>query len=146
MMFPGQMMAGGVPELLELTVTLNLQVLVWPAASVAVQRTGVTPKAKVEPLAGVQLAVTPGQLSVTVGGLKLTGKVDWPDGALATRSPEQVMLGGSVSWTVTVKLQVTLWPVLSVKVKVLVVMPVGNVAPLARPAVWVSTAPGQRST
>jgi hypothetical protein len=46
-----------------LTVTVKLHVFVWPAASVAVQVTVVIPPGKVEPDGGVQLAVTPGQLS-----------------------------------------------------------------------------------
>jgi hypothetical protein len=50
-----------------LTVTWKLQLAVLFAASVAVQVTVVVPLAKVEPLGGVQLAVTPGQLSVALG-------------------------------------------------------------------------------
>ena len=42
------------------------------AVSVAVQVTVVTPLLKVEPLAGVQLTVAPGQLSLTVGLVKVT--------------------------------------------------------------------------
>jgi hypothetical protein len=45
---------------------VKLQVLVWPAESVAVQLTVVVPPANVEPDAGAQLTVTPGQLSVAV--------------------------------------------------------------------------------
>ena len=51
---------------LSLMLTLKLQVLVLPAASVARQVTVLVPLAKVEPLAGVQLMLAPGQLSVTV--------------------------------------------------------------------------------
>ena len=49
------------------TVTVNEQLLVLFDASVAVQLTVVAPTGKVEPDAGVQLAVAPGQLSVGVG-------------------------------------------------------------------------------
>ena len=50
-----------------LTVTLKLQEALLPLASVAVQVTVVAPLAKVEPLAGLQLTVWPGQLSAPVG-------------------------------------------------------------------------------
>jgi hypothetical protein len=49
-----------------LTVTVNEQLAVLPAASVAVQVTVLVPFANVEPLAGEQLLVTPGQLSLAV--------------------------------------------------------------------------------
>ena len=49
------------------TVTLKLQVLLLPVASVAVQVTVVVPTANAVPLAGAQLAVAPGQLSAGVG-------------------------------------------------------------------------------
>jgi hypothetical protein len=47
---------------------VKLQLLVLPLASVAVQVTVVTPRAKQLPLGGTQLTVTPGQLSVATGG------------------------------------------------------------------------------
>ena len=56
----GQVMVGGSPSV---TVIMKEQVAVLPAESVAVQLTGVAPFWKVEPLAGVQLLVTP-QLSL----------------------------------------------------------------------------------
>jgi hypothetical protein len=49
-----------------ITVTLNEQLAVLPLVSVAVQVTVVVPSGKVEPGAGEQLVVTPGQLSVAV--------------------------------------------------------------------------------
>ena len=49
-----------------ITVTLNEQLAVLPLVSVAVHLTVVVPSRKVEPDAGVQLVVTPGQLSVEV--------------------------------------------------------------------------------
>jgi len=63
-MLAGQTITGGS---VSLTVTVKLQVLVLPAASVAVQVTGVVPVPKLEPVGGLQLAVTPGQLSLTAG-------------------------------------------------------------------------------
>lgn len=52
---------------LSLTVTVKEQVAVLLEASVAVQVTVVTPLWKVDPEAGKQVAVAPGQLSVGVG-------------------------------------------------------------------------------
>jgi len=50
------------------TVTLNMQLAVLPEPSVAVQVTGVVPTGKFEPEGGLQFVVTPGQLSLAVGG------------------------------------------------------------------------------
>ena len=49
------------------TVTLNVEVAVLPAASVAVQVTSVVPTGNMLPEAGLQTTLTPGQLSDTVG-------------------------------------------------------------------------------
>jgi len=50
-----------------LTVTVKLQVLVLPEASVAVQLTVVVPTVNIEPLAGLHTVLAPGQLSVGAG-------------------------------------------------------------------------------
>src|SRR5262249_47778047 len=63
--FARMMSTGGGPPVSE---TLNEQVERLPVTSRAVQLTVVTPSGKVEPLGGAQLTVTPGRLSVTVGG------------------------------------------------------------------------------
>ena len=64
-MLAGQVMAG---LSLSLTVTSNWQVLLLPAASLAVQVTCVTPLGKAAPLAGLPTTVTlPSQLSAAVG-------------------------------------------------------------------------------
>ena len=60
----GQTSTGGS---VSLTVTVKVQVLVLPAASMAVQVTGVVPVPKLEPVGGLQLTVTPGQLSLAAG-------------------------------------------------------------------------------
>jgi len=60
----GQTTIGGSASL---TVTVKLQLLVLPAASVAVQVTGVVPVVKLVPVGGLQVTVTPGQLSLAVG-------------------------------------------------------------------------------
>jgi hypothetical protein len=48
--------------------TVKEQLDLLPATSVAVQVTVVTPSGKLEPDAGEQASLTPGRLSVTVGG------------------------------------------------------------------------------
>ena len=63
-MFAGQVRVG---FCVSTTVTVNVQDAVRFDASVAVQVTVVVPTAKVEPEAGVQDAVAPGQFSVGVG-------------------------------------------------------------------------------
>jgi hypothetical protein len=55
-----------------LTVTVKEQLLVLPATSVAVQVTKFVPRLKVDPEAGRQFVVTPGQLSVTAVTEKVT--------------------------------------------------------------------------
>jgi hypothetical protein len=88
------------------SVTLKLQEAVLPEASVAVHVTVVVPTGKVEPDGGVQAVVTPGQLSLAVGAGKVTvplvasGQVC---AATAVTGAGQVIVGGCVSWTVTVK-------------------------------------------
>ena len=57
-----------------MTVTVKLQEAVLPLLSVAVQFTVIVPFANVEPLAGTQAVVTPGQLSVAVGAKVTTAK------------------------------------------------------------------------
>jgi hypothetical protein len=49
----------------------------------------------------------------------------------------QTIVGASVSFTVTVKLQVAVLPLASVTVKLFVVVPIGNTDPLANPDVCV---------
>jgi len=55
------------------------------------------------------------------------------------------MEGASLSITVTVKLQLFVLPAASVTLNVFVVVPTGNVVPLANPAVCVVAAPVQLS-
>jgi hypothetical protein len=62
-MSAGQAMLGGC---VSLTMTRKLQLAVLLALSVAVQVTVLVPLRKVDPLGGVQLTVTPGQLSVAL--------------------------------------------------------------------------------
>ena len=73
--------------------TVKTAVAVLPEASVAVQVTGVTPLAKIEPLAGAQPNPTPGQLSL-VTGVNPTTCVHAPGAVLVTILAGQVMAGG----------------------------------------------------
>ena len=66
--FAGQVTTGAS---VSLTVMLKLQLVEFPETSVAVQLTAVTPLAKALPFVGLQLTLTPGQLSVAVAA-KLT--------------------------------------------------------------------------
>jgi len=62
-------LAGQVPitgASVSLIVTVKLQLLVFPLPSVAVHVTVLVPLVNVDPLAGLQAVVTPGQLSVAV--------------------------------------------------------------------------------
>src|SRR5947209_6529426 len=77
---------------LSFTVTLKLQVTVFPALSVAVHLTAVVPIAKRVPEGGKQLTVTGsvvGQTSSAVGVVKLTIALHWPGSAPTTRSGSQ---------------------------------------------------------
>jgi len=89
------------------TLTVKLQLAMLPAASVAVHVTVVVPAGNVEPDGGLHtVVITPGQLSVTVGAGKVTavllesGQVC---AATTVTGAGQVMVGGCVSLTVTVK-------------------------------------------
>jgi hypothetical protein len=112
------------------TVTVKLHVAVFPDASVAVQVTVVVPTGKGEPLGGVQIVVTPGQLSEATGFAKLTivlfvgGQVTAPT---VVTFAGQVIDGGCVSLTVIVNEQ--LGP--AVVLQVTVVVPTGKNEPLA---------------
>jgi hypothetical protein len=62
-MLAGQVTTGGSVSVM---VTVKLQTLVLPAASVATQLTVLVPMGKLEPLRGLQLTLTLGQLSVAL--------------------------------------------------------------------------------
>jgi hypothetical protein len=96
-------------------VMVKVQFAVFPEASVAVQVTVVVPTGNVEPLGGEHAAVAPGQLSVGVGVVYVTGAGELPNMLILAG---QVMLGGCVSVTVTVNMQ--LGPAEAVQVTVVV--------------------------
>src|SRR5258708_7364015 len=96
------------------TVTVNVQTLVLPLLSVAVLVTVVTPTGKAEPLAGtLTRLVTLPQVSLAVT-TKVTLLEHWPAAALTRMLAGQVIVGGWVSRTVTVKVQTLELPLLSV--------------------------------
>ena len=128
------------------TVTVKLQVAVLPDVSVAVQVTVVVPTGKIEPLSGVHTEVTPGQLSDTVGAGKVTVallEIGQVCAATAVTFVGQVIDGGCVSLTVTVKVQEAVLFELSVAVQVTVVVPLRKVEPEA--GAQVAVTPGQLS-
>ena len=73
---------------------MKVQALVLPAASVAVQVTGVIPFAKLLPLAGTQANVAPGQLSA-ITGVKVTLLAQVPREVFTTLSDGQRIEGSS---------------------------------------------------
>jgi hypothetical protein len=109
--------------------------------------TVVVPTGNIEPLGGVHTEVTPGQLSDIVGAGKVTVallEIGQVCAATAVTFAGQVIVGGCVSLTVTVKLQEPVLFELSVAVQVTVVVPLGKVEPERGLQTGVPT-PGQLS-
>src|SRR5437762_1302746 len=125
-MLAGQMAAGAS---VSLTVMLKLQLAVLPEASMAVQVTLLVPLANVLPLVGLQLTVTPEQLSVATGDAKLTFWLHWPGAVLVTMPPGQVITGNWVSFTVTLNMQLALFPLASSAVQVTTFVPLAKALP-----------------
>src|SRR3989441_1876745 len=129
-----------------LTVTVKPQVAVLGgvAVSEAVQVTVVAPLLKLEPLAGLQTVATPGQLSAALA-VKVTLLEQTPAAVLTTMSAGHVMVGFSVSLTVTVKPQVAVLGGVAVSeaVQVTVVAPLLKLEPLA--GLQTVATPGQLS-
>jgi hypothetical protein len=138
---PGQPAMSGASW--SITVTVNVQALVLPLVSVAVQMTGVTPWPKVDPLAGVQLTVATAQLSVATGADQVAMAVHTPVSVFFVISAGQVMPGCWVSLTITVKLQVLVLPAASVAAQLTVVVPLLKVLPLV--GLQLNATPGQLS-
>jgi len=118
---------------------------VLPDVSVAVQVTVVVPTGKHEPEGGVHAVVTPGQLSLAVGAGKLTATHGLViDGVFTVWFGGQVIVGGCVSLTVTVNVQVAVLLEESLTVQVTVVVPLGKNEPEAGEQPGAPT-PGQLS-
>ena len=115
---------------MSVTVTVNVQRLVLPLASVAVLITVVVPTGNVLPLGGLLTRLVTLQLSVALTMKVTLLRLHRPASAARTRLLEQVNTGLCVSVTVTVKVQLDVLPLASVAVFVTVVVPTGNVLPL----------------
>lgn len=140
-MFAGHAIVG---TWLSTTVTVNEHEFEFDDASVAVHVTVVVPTGNVDPDAGTHVTVAPGQLSDATGTVYETLAEHWPDVAGALTFAGQVNAGACVSVTVTVKLQLPVFEDASVAVHVTVVVPTGNVAPVAGTQVT-GPVPGQLS-
>src|SRR5213593_1612025 len=117
---------------LSTTVTVNGQVAVFPAASVAVPTTSVTPSWNGEPEAMLVATLTgAGHASLAVGSAKLTGAEQVPGATFFTIDAGHTIAGGSLSTTVTVNGQAALLPAISVAVPTTWVTPIGNGEPEA---------------
>src|SRR5438094_2505064 len=112
-MLAGHVMTGASASL---TVTVKLPVAPRRSSDLALQFTVVGPRAKLLPLAGVQVTVAVPQLSAAVTA-KVTLLVQVPPEVLTLVLAGQVMTGASVSLTVTVKLHVAPlpWPSLAMQ-------------------------------
>jgi hypothetical protein len=120
-------MAGGA---VSLTVTVNEAEPVLPCVSIAVQVIVVVPSGNVESLAGVQLTGrAPSTLSVADAEYVKTAPVGPVASTVAFAGT--VRTGGAVSLTVTVNKAEPVLPCVSIAVQVTVVVPSGNVEPLA---------------
>jgi len=124
-MSAGQLTTGGT---VSRTRTVKLHCALFPASSVAVQVTVVSPIGNSEPEGGAQTTVGPGSqasLALVVNVTKLPS-----DEAHSTvLFAGQVTLGGVVSCTVTSKEQIELLPDTSVAVQVTLVVPRPNTLP-----------------
>ena len=107
------------------TVTICVQVAVFPALSVAVHVTVVVPKGKVVGASLLTVAVP--QLSVAVATPIEAVDEHCPKSVLMVIDDGHVITGFSVSTTVTICVQVAVFPALSVAVHVTVVVPKGKV-------------------
>lgn len=94
------------------------------------QFTAVVPTGNADPEGGTQLAApTPGQLSETPGGGKVTVVPTDPGGTVTVMFEEQVSTGGSTSLTVTDPAPVVVLPAGSCAVQVTAVDPTGKLDP-----------------
>lgn len=111
-----------------LTVTVKLQRAVLPEVSVAMQLTVVMPLGKVAPEGGLQDAMTSAQLSLALT-VNRTRCSQAPAAAVTVMFAGQVIIGGSLSRTVTVKLQVAEPPKVSIATQFTGVVPRGKAEP-----------------
>jgi|SRR5215467_13607400 len=91
------------------------------------------PILKTEPDGGVTVTFVKAQLSVAFVAKLTTALLTQAPATFVTMSLGQDIIGFSLSVTVTVKLQVLVFPLVSVTTNVFVVMPAGKAEPLACP-------------
>src|SRR5580765_8719195 len=111
------------------TVTLNDPLALWPAPSVAVQTTVVSPMANVDPDPGTQLTGTEAPRSVAVGLLNVTVR---PPGDVASTEMSLgtlLITGSVVSWTMTLKKAEAGLPLPSLASHSTEVVPIAKVEP-----------------
>jgi hypothetical protein len=125
------------------TVTVNWHEAVFPDVSVTVLVTVVVPFGNAEPEGGVLTSVLPGQLSLLVT-TKLTTAEQRFGSVETVIFAGQVIVGGSLSLIVTVKVHDAVFFDSSLTSQVTVVTPFGKVAPEAGMHVTAPT-PGQLS-
>src|ERR1041385_3907814 len=106
-MLAEQVMVGGV--LLGFTMTLKVQLVVLPEGSVAVHVTVLVPCGNVDPLGGLQLVVTPVQLSLAVGAKVNSRPVQVAGSELVLMLAGGVIVGLILSFTVTFKVQLVVF-------------------------------------
>ena len=133
-MLPGHVITG---SSVSVTVTVNEHEDVNLPASVTVNVFVVVPVGNVAPLGrpAVCAVVAPGQLSVPTGALYVTTAPQVPASFACMIFIGQIITGASLSVIVTVNEHDAVNLPASVTVNVLVVVPVGKVDPLGRPAV-----------
>jgi hypothetical protein len=122
-----------------ITVTFITEFEVLPTRSVAVIVTGVIPRLIIVPAAGTcDVIMLPEDVQLSENVAAIAGIVAWHTAfAFKTGGAGSVITGAVLSETVTLKEHVAVFPVASVAMKVLVVVPMGNTDPLPRPAVCV---------
>ncbi|SRX75318.1 hypothetical protein AEQU3_02312 [Aequorivita antarctica] len=128
------------------TVTTVVQVELLPFTSVTVRVTVFGPtSAQVKSDISIVVVATP-QLSVLPFSISATVMLAIPFiSSWMVKGAAQLATGASLSFIITSKLQLAVFPDASVVTNVLVVVPTGKVLPLARPAVWAVVDPGQLS-
>src|SRR5258706_15863173 len=139
-MLTGQVSVG---SSVSLTVTVKVQLLVLPLASVAVQVTVVTPLLKLVPLVFLMMRRPPRSSLFPFATLLRSVRTQVPKAVLVLMFDGQVNVGSSVSLTVTVQEQMLLLPLASLTVQVTVVTPLLKLVPLA--GLQLTVEPGQLS-
>src|SRR5947207_3997775 len=107
-MIAGQVITGGY---VSFTMTMKVNVLLLPPLSRAVLVTVVTPTGKAKPLGGLLVRLVTAQLSLALT-VKVTLLVQTPSAAVTVKFAGQLIAGGCVSFTLTMKVHVLVFPLL----------------------------------